>query len=194
MGLKAVKRHPSSRGTAHAWSGVILGSLTMWTFIRIVSLRGIDLATAFPADQVELARQQIAQYWSVAWPLTLLGAVERTFSIITHICLSVIVLQAFTRKQIRWLWLAIGYHALWDATIVGIAARLLNAYPWGAYATEGLLGLVAILSVAIIFALRGGEPFVPIEAEPPPLEPPAGLPNIPAVEESAENLEKSRYN
>ncbi len=181
-------------GVGHGGAeAIVLGSLTLWTFIRIISLRGVDLSTVFPANQVEIARQQIAQYWSIPWPMTLLGAVERAFSIITHISLSVIVLQAFTRRQIRWLWLAIGYHALWDATIVGIAARILNAYPWGAYATEGLLGLTAIISLGIIFALRGGEPLVPVEEEAPPLEPPAGVPELPPVEETPENLEKSRY-
>jgi uncharacterized membrane protein YhfC len=182
-------------GVGHGGAeAVILGSLTLWTFIRIISLRGVDLSTVFPPSQVEIARQQIAQYWSAPWPLTLLGAVERAFSIVTHICLSVIVLQVFTRKQIRWLWLAIGYHALWDASIAGIAAKLLSAYPWGAYAIEGLLGLTAILSLGIIFALRGGEPLAPIEEELPPLEAPASAPILPPVEESPENLEKSRYN
>lgn len=181
-------------GVGHGGAeAVILGCLTLWTFIRIISLRGVDLATVFPPGQLDLARQQIAQYWSIPWPMALLGAVERAFSIVTHVCLSVILLQAFTRKQIRWLWAAIGYHALWDASIVGIAAGLLNVYSWGPYATEGLLGLTALISIGIIFALRCGEPLTPIEEELPPLDAVLGAPALPPVPETPENLENSRF-
>jgi hypothetical protein len=93
------------------------------------------------------------------------------------------VMQAFTRKQIRWLFLAIGYHALLDASAV------LNIKYLGVYWTEAVVFGFAVLSVILIFIMRQPEP------------PTAILPAAPAVtvytpepvDETSENLENTRY-
>ena len=56
------------------------------------------------------------------------------------------------RKQIRWLWLAVGWHAFLDAMAV------ISMPTWGVYITELLLGLVALVSLLMIFKLRTPEP------------------------------------
>ena len=84
--------------------------------------------------------------------MTFLGAVERLFTIVVQISLAVIVVQSFIRKQKRWLWLAIGYHALIDAVAVYATSKL-NPY-W----VEGIVGLFALISLGIIFILRSPEP------------------------------------
>ena len=66
----------------------------------------------------------------------MLGAVERLFTIVVQISLAVIVVQGFIRKQKRWLWLAIGYHALIDAVAVFATSKL------SPYWVEGIVGII----------------------------------------------------
>ena len=170
---------------------IILGCLVMLGFINMMASRNLDLSNLNLApDQLSAARQQIQMYWSLPWYGSLLGAVERIFTIPFHIAASVIVLQVFTRKPGHlkhvWLVLAILYHAIMDSSIVFIAG-LLNAY-----AAEAILGVMAILGIIIIFALRQPEP----EPTAPLPSPIAGEPLVftpTPIEETSENLEKTRY-
>jgi len=170
---------------------ILLGILVMLTYLNLMAYRNLDLSKLnLTLDQLAIARQQIQNYWNASWYATLLGAVERAFTIPFHIAASVIVLQVFTRRpghqQLGWLGLAIIFHALMDASAVFVAGQ------WGGYAAEAVLGVTALLDIFIIFALRQPEPeptvlssFTPI-AEPPVFTP------YP-IEESSENLEKTRY-
>lgn len=127
---------------------IILGILALWVFLQMISFRNADLSAIVPADQLAVAQAQIQAYWSTPWYATLLGVVERVFALCLHVANSVMVLQVFTRKQSRWLWAAIGWHALFN-TVAIIANSM-----WGVYITEGILGIGAVLSLIIIFALR----------------------------------------
>jgi len=170
---------------------IILGCLVMLGFINMMAYKNLDLSNLNLApDQLSAARQQIQMYWSLPWYDSLLGAVERIFTIPFHIAASVIVLQVFTRKPGQrkhiWLILAILYHAIMDASIVFIAQQL------NAYAAEAILGVMAVLDIIIIFALRQPEP-EPNATLPPPsaIEPAVFTPT--PIEETSENLEKTRY-
>lgn len=181
-------------GAGHGGSeAIIFGALVLYTFFYMLAIEGQDLSALVPTEQLTLAQQQVSAYWNAPPGLTLLGAVERAFTIPFHIACSVLVLQVFRCKQIGWLFLAIAYHALVDAAIPGFAASKLLAYPWGAYAVEGLLGLTVPLNLFIILKLRTTEP----ESEPtelPPLPEPASASDLGEVQETSESLEKSRYN
>jgi uncharacterized membrane protein YhfC len=172
---------------------IILGGIVLYIFFYMLALRGHDLATVIPTDQLALAQQQIEAYWSTPLGLSLMGAIERAFTIPFHITCSVIVLQVFLRKQIRWLWLAIFLHALVDTLIPGIAFSLLKPYAWGAYATEGLLGLTLILDYVILRWLYTPEP-QPELVHLPPLPAQLSADNLSEAPETTENLENSRYN
>ena len=76
-------------------------------YLQLLALRGTDLAALFPADQLALAQEQMTAYWSMTWYDSLLGAVERLFTIPVQIAFAVIVLQCFTRRQAFWVWLAV---------------------------------------------------------------------------------------
>jgi uncharacterized membrane protein YhfC len=115
--------------------------------------------------------------------MTLMGFVERLFSLPVHIACAVLVVQVFTRRQIRWLGLAIGWHALVDA----MAVILLPTY--GVYVTESFIGLGALVSLGIIYALRQPEPAVLVE-EPAPLP---ALIRLQEVDVTPETLEKTRF-
>jgi uncharacterized membrane protein YhfC len=123
-----------------------------------------------PLDQRPALAQQLAAYWSAPWPLTLLGAVERAFALCVHLGLSVLVLQTFTRHNAAWLVGAILWHAASDTT------ALLALSAWGAYRTEAVIGGFALVSLAMLFALRPKAG----EAELPPAEPQPGSGVLPA--------------
>ena len=61
---------------------IILGVLTALAFVNMLVYRNIDLSTvpSIPADQLELAKQQVAAYWSTPFYLALLGMTERIFA------------------------------------------------------------------------------------------------------------------
>jgi uncharacterized membrane protein YhfC len=174
---------------------ILLGALVLYAFLQMSALRNTDLSTIFPANQLQLAQQQVHAYWSASWTASLLGAVERLFTIPTQICLSVIVLQAFTRRQPGWVALAVLWHAILDGVSVYLAG-LWQGQPWAAYVIEGVVGLMAVISVVFLFALRRPEP----EPEPilsPPVPEPIPLQSIQPVtmnqEINPEALDKSKY-
>ena len=175
-------------GAGHGgMEAIILGVLVFYGFLQLMAIRNTDLSTIVTADKLELAKLQVQMYWSANWYDTLLGAVERLFTIPLHIAASVLVLQVFTRKQIGWLGLAVGWHALADAAAVA-ASNYLNPYQ-----TEGLIGAFALFNLLIIFLLRQPEPQAPTEAEQPPLPPPLTADALIPVEDSDIPLEHSRY-
>ena len=192
-----IKDNRTWRGAVLAGAGhggieaIILGILVMLAFTNLMAYRNIDMSKLnLTLDQLAIARQQVQSYWNAPWYATLLGAVERLFTIPFHIAASVIVLQVFTRRlgrqQFGWLGLAILYHALMDASVVFVAGN------WGGYAAEAFLVGFAILDIMIIFALR--------QPESEPIGPPSTLPldKTPVftplpLEESSDNLEDTRY-
>jgi uncharacterized membrane protein YhfC len=179
-------------GAGHGgMEAIILGALVLYAFAQMLALRGQDLTrllgNQLTAAQLQALQTQLNAYWSAPWTATLLGAVERAFTIPTQIALSVIVLQAFVRNQLRWLWLAVGWHALIDAVSVYASAKI------GMYWTEAVIGLVALLSLAILLALYRPEPKVDSEGKTP-------LSEIKTAEDLQEiawterDLDESRYN
>lgn len=171
-------------GAGHGGAeAIIIGGLVFYSFFQLAAYRNIDLATVVPTAQLEVAKAQIAAYWSATWYAALLGAVERFFTIPVQIALSVIVLQTFTRKQWFWVWLAVLYHAVIDAS----AVYLLK--PLGMYWTEALIGGFAVLSIILIFSLRQPEPDLPqpvsISSTP--------IPKLEPIEETPDNLDNSKY-
>jgi uncharacterized membrane protein YhfC len=179
-------------GAGHGGAeAIILGVLVMLTYINMLAYRNLDLSSLnLSPDKLEVARQQIQAYWSYPWYVTLLGAVERAFTIPFHIAASVLVLQVFTRRpghqQIWWLGLAILYHTLMDASAVFISSQ------WGGYVVEVVLAVTAVLDIIIIFALRQPEPEPSETASlPTSVEPLVFTPT--PIEETSENLENTRY-
>jgi hypothetical protein len=161
----------------------------MLTYINLMAYRNVDLNNlSLSTDQLSIARQQIQMYWSLPWYESMLGALERSFTIPFQIAASVLVLQVFVRKpghqQVRWLVLAILYHAALDATAVFISQQ------WSVYVVEAILAASVVLDIIIIFSLHQPEPEVTIPIQ-STSEMPAFTPE--PIEETSENLEKTRY-
>jgi uncharacterized membrane protein YhfC len=163
---------------------IVLGLLVLYGYVQMQIVRGMDVSTLVTPDKVELAKAQIQAYWSAPWYMTLLGALERLFTIPLHLACSVLVLQAFTRKKFWWVGLAIIFHALADSIAVYI-----SKIGFSALVIEGIIGIFAIVSVVIVFALRQPEPAA--EAIPIPVSTPEF--RLEPVDETKETLDQTRY-
>jgi len=176
-------------GAGHGgMEAILLGLLSFYSFLQLMALRGTDLAQVLKANQVEIARTILQSYWSLPYYQHLIPALERAAAICIHLGLSVLVLQAFARRNRLWFALAILWHALVDAVAVfGIST-------WGVYVTEALVVIFGLLSVGMVLTLRKLEAAAP-QAE---NELPGSQPSLPRLKSGAEELnreklEESRY-
>jgi len=162
---------------------ILVGILSLLTLIQLISLQGTDLSTVVEAEYLELARAQVEAYWAAPWHMILLGALERLIAICFHLSATILVLQTFRRNNILWLVLAVGWHTFLDAVAV-IASQT-----WNPYITEGILFVIALLSLGIILRLKSTDESLVQDVQeiiPTTLE-------IHTVIPSEENLEDSRY-
>jgi uncharacterized membrane protein YhfC len=172
-------------GAGHGGAeAIILGAIVLYAFLQLVYLRNADISKIVPAGQLALTQQQVSAYWSMAWYASLLGALERLFTIPTQIALAVLVLQTFTRRQWFWVWLAVLYHAALDAGAVWLSVH------GGALPTEVLACAFALISLMLILLLRQPEP---PEENLPPAVPPAPVFTPKPPEATPDKLDQTRY-
>ncbi|MCE7905906.1 MAG: YhfC family intramembrane metalloprotease [Anaerolineae bacterium CFX3] len=127
----------------------ILGVISLFTVINMVVLKSADLSTmGVPAEQLAAAQQQVAAFWASPAYMGLLGFVERIFAITLHLALSTMVLYGIANKKPLWFWLAVLWHSVVDAAAVYLMPIV------GALAVEGVVALMALVSLAILFGLR----------------------------------------
>ncbi len=171
---------------------IILGALVLVTYVNMVALRNANLsAMGLSADQQAALAKQLAAYWSLPWYFTLLGAVERLFTLCLHVSAAVLVMRAITRRNLLWLGAAVLWHSLIDATTVLAAGVHL-----GAVQIEGVLGAYALASLLIIFVLRPRQPEPAVGA--PPSVVLAGAPASPRSidkmqAEAKDQVDQSKY-
>jgi uncharacterized membrane protein YhfC len=129
---------------------LILGILAAVGFMTMVGYRSIDLSTvpSIPAEQLELARQQVESYWSNPWYIALMGVVERIFAICLHLSFSVMVLYAVIYRKPIWFWLALLWHTFVDAVAVYVVQEV------SILAVEGIVGIFALISLWIVLSLK----------------------------------------
>jgi uncharacterized membrane protein YhfC len=172
-------------GAGHGGAeAIILGILAIYGYTQMLIARGVDISTLVSPARVELAKMQIQAYWSTPWYLSMLGALERLFAITVQLACSVLILQAFTRKKLLWVGMAILYHALVDGVVVFVSQMGVPALPIG-----GIVGIFALASIGIIFALR--QPELQLDTNPPLISTPKF--KLSPIEENQENLDETRY-
>ena len=96
-------------------------------------------------------------------------------------------MQAFTRKNIMWLFAAIGWHALIDATAVFAVST------WGPIPTEAAVGVLAVIGLALMIALRQPEPLPAATAAGPTAPALADDRPLATAAPTAEQLDRTRY-
>ena len=135
-----------------AWDteAILLAISAAATFVFMLGYRNIDLSTvpSIPADQLELAKQQVAAYWSAPWYMAWMGLMERILAICLHISLSVMVLYAIVYGKPLWFWLALLWHALIDAVAVYVGQIV------SIFVVEGIVAVFALLSLRIVLRVR----------------------------------------
>jgi uncharacterized membrane protein YhfC len=174
-------------GAGHGgFEAIIVGGLILLSFLVMIALQGSEIPAVLSPEQQDLLRSQQQAYWSVNWYDSLLGFAERAFALPVQLSLSILVLQAFVRGRMRWLFIAILWHALIDAGVVFSAGNLTI------YLVEGIVALFGLASAGIIAILYKGEPKEEIEGELPISKQPPPISLTPA-EVTEENLEETRY-
>jgi uncharacterized membrane protein YhfC len=142
---------------------VLVGLLSSaLSLVNILSIQLLDI-TKLPAEQQATLHDRFAALAAQPVWLPLLGGYERLCAIVFHIAMSIVVLQAFRRGQMRWLWYAVGLHFLLDFGAVAFATGLPNLTTGLGSTTialivEGWTTLFAILGLWLIFALRDDAP------------------------------------
>ncbi len=170
--LKEARSQDAALMFGAGWGGIeaiITGLLAAIAYVNLVLLRDNPaLLSTLPTEQLAAVQSQLSAYWTAPWYMSLLGAVERVFALITHLALAVLVMQVFLRRQWRWLGFAILWHWAGNTVAVYVLTR------WGPLAAEGLLALFALAALGVIFALRDqpGRAAQPPSAQSIPIPPP----------------------
>lgn len=170
-------------GAGHGgWEAILLGGLTLFSVFQLLALRSADLSALVPPEYLALAQTQVATFWALPWYAVLLGAFERAATIVFHLSLSVLVLQAFTRGNPLWWALAVLWHTLADAVAV-IAIQITNMY-----LTEGIIALFALAGLGLVYRFREPD-LLPAALDIAP------LPSLPQKSSAPrpEEIEDSRY-
>jgi len=116
----------------------LLGILALYALIQVLTLGGEGSLNSFPAEQVDLIRDQISAYWDVPWQHSLLGAWERVSALAFHIGASLMVYKSVREKKPSW------------AAIAVLGHTLLNAF---AVISSQKLDFVLLESILFIFSL-----------------------------------------
>lgn len=169
---------------------IILGILTFYGFLQMLILYQATpdvFQFLVGADQLEITRIQVEQFWDYPWHFFLLPTLERISAMGIHLGLTVLVLQAFRRNNISWYFLAVGWHTLVNTVAV------YGGLTWNVYALEGVILLLGLISLVIVRMLRS-----PDDPEEPPEirdEFAPALPALPAesTDITIEQLKDSRY-
>jgi len=176
------------------WGGIeaiLLGAIGLLNFVVLLGMNNGLFTELIPAAQMPMVQQTIDEMLNAPWYMTLLGAVERAFTLCFHLSASILVLQAFLRRNLLWLGVAILWHTAVNATAVFTLQylTLVTNANTAALATEAAIGLFALISLGIIFWLKTPEP-TPAEPEPLPITSPAQSVEIPLT---ADMLERSKF-
>jgi len=133
---------------------ILIGVLAALAFVNMLVYKNMDLSLvpSIPADQLELAKQQVAAYWSAPVYMAFLGLVERFSAVCLHIALSVMVLYSIVAKKPLWFWFALLWHAFVDAAAVFLVQKV------SVVSLEGIVGVMALISLGVLFFLRGKFP------------------------------------
>jgi uncharacterized membrane protein YhfC len=130
----------------------LIGGLALLTWVNVLALAYGGLEQIPPEQRPAVAAQLREIAGQPAWT-PLLGAWERLWTVPVHVALSVVVLQAFRRGSLAWLWLAILAHGTVNFTAVGLL-QVLGRGPAASLIVEGVIAAFGLLALAATWALR----------------------------------------
>ena len=125
------------------------GVLTAVSVSSLWAIRGTDLTTlGIPAEQLPLVTSQMERFLGTP-ALAFAPLLERLIAMTFHVTASVLVWQAFKRRNALYFGMAVLYHTVFDATAVYASQFIGNAW-----LLEGLF--VLILLPGIVYLWRSG--------------------------------------
>jgi uncharacterized membrane protein YhfC len=133
-------------------SAVLIGGQLVLRLISLTILSAIPV-NSLPTAQRQTVLQQVASINAQPIWLPLLSAWERLWSFPLQVALAVLVLQVFRRQRMRWLFLAILFHALIDFVAAALP-QALGKNTGTSLLVEGTICLFGLLGVWIIWRLR----------------------------------------
>jgi uncharacterized membrane protein YhfC len=136
-------------GLGHgSFESILIGFLAIYVLIQMVGLKGVDLTNIVPLDRLEFTMNSIQQYWNANWFDSLLGSIERIFTLSLQILLSLLIVNIFKRRKIGFYFLAVIIHTAVDASAV-----LLISFT-NVYLTETFIGVISFFSIIAIILLK----------------------------------------
>jgi len=170
---------------------IIFGLLAMWGFLQVAAFQNLSpeaLSAVLGPEKAEVLYIYLVSFGDMPWYYYLLGALERVSALCIHLGATLLVLQAFIRRNIGWYFIAVLWHTAVDAFAV------YGVQTWNVYLVEGIVFLFGLCSLGIVFALRrqtqtvnGGAQEINLQILPPQalLEEPQEI--------TQEKLDDSRY-
>jgi uncharacterized membrane protein YhfC len=119
------------------------------TFITMLSNINIDPQTTRLDPDTFI---QLEALWQVPAFVPLAGSFERLAAFVMHITVTILILQAFTRKNFLWVGAAVGLELLVNGLVVGLAEMGL-AYGW----VIGVAILLMVGNLYLLYRLRAFE-------------------------------------
>lgn len=136
-------------GYGGAESIMLVGIPLLTTFITMLGNMNIDPLTS-ALDPAVI--QQIEELWQVPAYIPLIGSLERIAAFVMHITVTILILQAFTKKKATWLIAAFGLEVLVNGLIVALAEA---GVPFGWVILVAMILMVG--NLYILFRLRAFE-------------------------------------
>jgi ABC-2 type transport system permease protein len=145
---------------------VLGGVLTASTLSSLAALQGADLnALNLSPEQLALLTRQM-QVFSISPLYAASPFLERLTAMLLHVALSMLVWQAFNRRNAGYFLLAVGYHAGVDAAAVYLGQHTDSlGIMFAAYAVMLLPGLIWLWRIWPRGDARPAHPVTPVSAE-----------------------------
>lgn len=142
-----------------------------------------------PPEQADLFQSQVDAFFATPWYIVPMALAERVFAICFHLAASLLVMQVFVRKQIRYWFAAFGLHTALNATAVILSQLTTERFGQnGVLIVEAALGIFALFAVWIILKLKNNQ--IVEEEDALPQIAPVSLAN---TEISKDSLENSKF-
>jgi len=147
---------------------LLVGGSTLLSFVTLsIFASNLDLV---PVSQRATIIEQLQNINTTPAWIQLFLAWERLWIIPINVALSVMVLQVFRGRSIKWLWLAVLWHSVVDGVSVALPQVIVADKVMMGLIIEGVVAVFGLMAFWIIWLLRDRPEKVQVPAEQTPLQ------------------------
>jgi uncharacterized membrane protein YhfC len=145
--VKQLERKPSHAigvglGYGASETIILVGLPVVISFLNMLVYKNASIGdTSLPEGLIA----QVQTLWQLPWHTPLIGAFERVTALITHVTMSVMILQVFTKSKLKFLFFAMAWHAVIEAIPV-----ILNGYGVQTWAIDLVLLGFSIMNIYLL--------------------------------------------